>query len=502
MLSRVFVCLRSLRQGRSWASLNRCWLGAGVALAIFFNAQPGLAASDLQLPDLGDAGGGVISPAQEYELGQKVLRIYRSNLPISSDPFYEVYLAQLLQRIVTYSPLQDKRLEILVIDNPTLNAFAAPGGIVGVNTGTFLIANTEPELASILSHELAHLSQRHYVRGQQKQATNAIASVAGILGGIILGAAAGADAGMAAITAVQAGALDARLRFSRELEQEADRIGMQTLVAAGYDAHAMPDMFEIMQNNSRYRTKVPEFLLTHPLTESRIADSKARAQQYPRRPPTPDVEFQILRARAMFAREENAQFAVKRFSEELKGNTLPSLTARYGLALALIKADQPAKAHQVVEELAKDYPNLAAITVARADVAAASRDLPRAIDILQTARKAEPHNHIYAIRLAELLMEAIRYPECEKLLTEHIKQQPKSAYTWYLLAEVHGLAGHILELHKARAEYFILHGIYDKAEIQLRNALRLVGENFQGRSRIEQRLIDVKTLQREKLDRA
>ncbi len=442
-----------------------------------------------------------MTPAQEYELGQKVLRMYRSNLPLSEDPFYEVYLEKLLQRIVIASPLKDKRIELLVIADRNLNAFAAPGGIVGVNTGTFLIANNEAELASILSHELAHLSQRHFVRTQQNQATNAMLSAAGILGSIILGAAAGADAGMAGITAVQAGSMQARLTFSREMEQEADRIGMETLVAAGYDAQAMPAMFEVMQTNSRYRTKVPEFLLTHPLTESRISDSKNRADHYPRRPPSKDVDFQILRARVILENEDSPQFAVKRFTEELKGNTLSSLSARYGLAIALTKANEPEKAQLVVQELDKDYPNMTAIIVAKADIEAKKQHFEQAVIILQNALKTQSGNHILTIRLAELLMESGRYAECEKLLIAHAKLNPKNPYTWYLLAEIHGLAGHILEVHKARAEYFILHGIYDKAEIQLRNALKLMGDDFQGRARIEQRLIDVKNLQREKIGR-
>ena len=471
----------------------------GALLACSLALTQAVGADELQIPDLGDAGGGMMSPAEEYELGQKVLRIYRSNLPISNDPFYEVYLESLLQKLVTYSAVKDKRLELLVIDDKNLNAFAAPGGIVGVNTGTFLIAQTEAQLASILSHELAHLSQRHFIRTQQKQAKANMAGLVGMIGGIILGATAGPDAGMAAITASQAGVLDARLRFSRDMEQEADRIGMETLVLSGYPAGAMPEMFEVMQNNSRYRTRVPEFLLTHPLTENRIADSRSRADRYPKRPPSPDVDFQIAKARALLHTEENPQFAVKRFSEELKGTTLSSLTARYGLLLALIQTNQADKAKSVLVELQKDYPALQALTVAQADIAAKNNQSAQAIEILRTALKTQPNNQLYTIRLAELLMENSLYPECEKLLQEYVKIKPKNAYSWYLLAEVHGLAGHILDVHKARAEYFILHGIYDKAEIQLRNALKLVGNDFHGRARLEQRLIDVKTMQKEKL---
>jgi beta-barrel assembly-enhancing protease len=457
-------------------------------------------AQELQLPELGDAGAGMMSPAEEYELGQKVLRMYRSSLPISNDPYYEVYLENLLARLAPYSALKDKRLELLVIEHSSLNAFAAPGGIVGVNTGTFLIAQTEAQLASILAHELAHLSQRHFIRNQQQQKIAGMGVLAGVLGGILLGAASGnSDVAVAAISASQAGALQARLRFSRDMEQEADRIGMETLVSAGYDPNAMPEMFEVMHSNGRFRTKVPEFLLTHPLTESRISDSRARAERYPKRPPSPDEDFQIAKARAILAHEESPSFAVKRFSEELKGTVLSSLTARYGLMQAHIKANQPDKAAAVLNELQKDYPRLRALIVAQADIAEKRQQPAEAMAVLQNALKTQPNDHLMTIRLAELYMAHSRYSECEALLIQHVKLRPKSAYAWYLLAEVHGLAGHILDVHKARAEYFILHGIYDKAEIQLRNALKLLGDDFQARARVEQRLIDVKAMQREKL---
>lgn len=484
----------------AWLSLAS-WFTLAACLSLAHN--PAWAKSDVRLPDLGDPSGGMLTPAQEYELGQKILRMFRSNMPLSEDPFYEVYLEALINKIVLASPLEDKRLELLVIKNPTLNAFAAPGGIVGVNTGIFLVANTEAQLASILSHELAHLSQRHFVRSQANQANNSMLAAAGLIGSIILGATAGADAGIAAATAVQAGTLQSQLRFSREMEQEADRIGMETLVAAKYDAQAMPDMFEVMQNNSRYRTKVPEFLLTHPLTLNRISDAKARADQYPRKPPSAstDTDFQFLRARALLENEESPQFAVKRFVNEIKGTSLTPLTAHYGLLLAYIKTGEIEKARTELAYFEKDYSQHTAIIVAKADIEAKNQALDNAIQQLRTALNTQPKNHILTLRLAELFMEAGRYTECEQLLTEHTKIKPKNPYTWYLLAEVHGLAGHILEVHKARAEYFILHGIYDKAEIQLRNAIQLMGDNFQARARLEQRLIDVKNLQKEKLGR-
>ncbi len=455
------------------------------------------ATTDLQLPSLGENSAGLISPTEEYALGQELLRLYRASLPTSQDPFLETYLAELLQRVATYSELADKRLELIVLDSPTLNAFAAPGGIVGVNTGTFLTALNEHQLASILAHELAHLSQRHYARRLQQQKASNTMGLAALLASLMVVAAGNGDAGLAAIPAIQAATIESALRFSRDMEIEADRIGMSTLAVAGFDPYAMPGMFEQMLKATRYRTKVPEFLLTHPVTESRIADSSGRAQKYPQKHVEYDQNYQLMRARVIFHFENSPTRAGKRFADEIgRYQTMSPLTAHYGLVLARTGSGDLAGARSALAELKTMTTNPIALAVAEADIAVKEQQWDQAIALLRQALTHQPNNHPLNVRLAEILMEAGRYPQCEALLIEHVKRQPNNAYVWYLLAEVHGLAGHILDVHKARAEYFLLKGIYNKAEIQLRNALRLIDEqDFQTRAKIEQRLLDVRKLQ-------
>lgn len=453
--------------------------------------------SELQLPSLGENSAGLISPSEEYALGQELIRLYRASLPTSQDPFIESYLVELLQRVSTYSELQDKRLELIVLDSPSLNAFAAPGGIVGVNTGTFLTAQNEHQLASILAHELAHLSQRHYARRLQQEKATSTIGLAALLASLMVVAAGNSDAGMAAIPAIQAAAIESSLRFSRDMEIEADRIGMQNLVYSGFDPYAMPGMFEQMLKTTRYRSKVPEFLLTHPVTESRIADSASRAQKFPQKHVDYDKNYQLMRARVMMRFESSPAQAVKRFVNEIDVyQTMSPLTAHYGLVLARIQAGDVEGAREALKRLNALTDNPVVLAVAEADIAAKEQNWDSATASLRTALARQPNNHPLNVRLAEILMEAGRYPQCEAVLMEHVKRHPNNAYVWYLLAEVHGLAGHILDVHKARAEYFILKGIYGKAEIQLRNALRLIDEkDFQARAKIEQRLMDVRKLQ-------
>ncbi len=459
-------------------------------------AAPALAqSSNIELPKLGDASSAIVSPAKEYELGQTWLRLYRSRVPTSSDPLINEYLERLLHKLSLYSQLEDRRLELILVKNPSMNAFAVPGGVVGVHTGLFLYAESEHQLASVLSHELAHLSQRHFARGVEKQKEATIPTMAALLASLVLAATAGGDAGLAALTATQAAALDTRLRFSRQNEQEADRIGMLTMVGAGMDPHAVPEMFESMLRSTRYSRRPPEFLLTHPVTESRIADSRNRANKYATKQYTDNLDFHLMRARALMLHEQTPQAAVKRFNSELEGDSLSREASRYGLVLALTATGQFDQARETLQPLLTQSPNNVIYQVTAADVEIAAENYEGALDIIQTQLKRYPSSHPLTIRLAETLMHAGKYTQSEQILEDYSLQRPKDDYVWYLLAEVHGLAGNILGVHRARAEYFILNGIYDKAQKQINNGLKLAKGNFQMTALLQQRLKDVRKMQ-------
>jgi predicted Zn-dependent protease len=457
--------------------------------------QPSLAASDLKIPDLGGAGSSVITPAQERQLGEAWLRLFRGQVPTSSDPFVQVYVEQLLQQLSLHSDLNHRQLELIVVKSPQLNAFAVPGGIIGVNTGLFLFAQNEQQLASVLAHELAHLSQRHYARRLESEKNSMIPNMAALLAGMVIAATAGGEAGAAAITAAQAGALDKRLRFSRQMEQEADRIGMKIMADAQMDPYAMSEMFEVMLRTTRYSRRPPEFLLSHPVTESRVADARVRADRYPRRQHTSDLWFHLVRARVVLAHEKNSQLAVRRFTDEMNGNTPSREGARYGLALALTKTGELDRAEETLAPLIEADPHNAAYVAAAADIEASRERYDRALTILRDALKHNPGSHPLNTRYAELLMASGQYNLGESVLEKHVKRRPNDPYIWYLLAETHGLAGNILQVHKARAEYFLLVGLFDKAEIQLKNALALLEEDDRhDKARITERLKDVKEL--------
>lgn len=470
---------------------------ASILIAAIFQAgNAGAAQSNgVVLPELGDSTSSTFSSQQEYELGRAWLKMFRSQVKTVSDPLLQDYVEYLVYKLASYSQLKDRRLEVVVIDNPTINAFAVPGGVVGLHNGAFLSADNEAQLASILGHELAHLSQRHFARGVEQQQRSAIPTMAGMLGALVLAATSRGDAGMAAMAATQAAAQQNQLRFSRENEQEADRIGMETLEKADYDPNAFASMFENMLAANRYAGRnPPEFLLTHPLTESRVSDARNRAREYPRKVYVDNLDFQLMRARVEVQLANNNSEALKKFKARLKGQSRNLEADRYGLALAYAQAGQFKEAReQLAPLLQKDSRRMAyVVSDAQFDIAAGESE--RAIEKLQAQLRVNPGNYPLAMTYADALLKSNQPQLAEAVLQEQVKLRPTDPTVWYELAETHGLAGNILGVHQARAEYFVLNGVLDKAEQQLNYALKLVQNDSITSTKIEERIRQIKTL--------
>ena len=444
--------------------------------------------AEVELPTLGDTSSALVSPAQEKILGQRYLKLYRSQVPTSSDPLVISYLEQLINQLAPFSQLDDKRIDLVVVKNDSLNAFAIPGGVMGVHTGVFNYAKSENQLSAIIAHEMGHLSQRHYARMLEQQKNSTLPMLAGMIAGLALMANNHSDSGMAAIMGTQAALQSSALRFSRENEQEADRIGMQTMIAASLDPYAASDMFEEMLHASGGSRRPPEYLLTHPVTERRVADARNRAMQFPRKAYPDNIEFQLMRSRVRVELEQTPQLAVKRFKSELEGDSPSPEASRYGLALAYSATGQFDAARTTLQPLLEKDPARITYLIMSADIDIASERYKPALELLDTQLKLNPDNYPLTIRYAEALMKAGLYARSAELLQRYSRKRNNDDYVWYLLAEVDGLNGHILGVHEARAEYFIANGIYDKAQVQLRNALRLAKGNFQRSSILEERL--------------
>lgn len=446
------------------------------------------------LPDLGDVSASPYSVQQEHQLGRAWLMMFRAQADTLTDPLLQDYVENLLYRLAANSELKDRRLETVLVDNNTINAFAVPGGVIGVHSGLFLSADNEAQFGGVLAHELAHLSQRHFSRSLDKAREATLPTLAGLLAGVILAATTHSDAGIAAITASQAAALENRLRFSRQHEQEADRIGMETLAKSNMDPNGIPSMFENMNERVRYaRSKPPEFLLTHPLTDSRISDSKNRARQYPRQVYTDNLNFQLMRARVAVHHSNKPEDLLSRW-EDTQG---PNGEAhRYGRTLALLKLERWADARASLAVLLAEDPGRIAYQCAQGRLLMGEKRYREAIEFLRSRLALSPDNYPLTMLLADALQQAGQVNDADDLLTDFSDVRPDDPALWYQLAEVRGLARNILGVHRARAEYFILVGQFERASAQLRYAYRLTGDNAVLQGRIRQRLRDIDELKK------
>lgn len=446
-------------------------------------ALPGTAS---ELPSLGDASSAIVSPQQEHQLGRAWLSLLRGQVSQLSDPQLKDFVESSVYRLGETSQVQDRRLEFVLLDSPQINAFAAPGGIIGVNGGLFLYAQTEAEYASVMAHELAHLSQRHFARGVEAQQRMQLPVMAAMLAGIVAAAAGAGDVGIAAIASTQAAAIQEQRRFSRQNEQEADRIGLVNLEKAGYDPRAMPSMFERLMRQYRYDRKPPEFLLTHPVSESRIADTRNRAEQFNSGGTEDSVRYQLMRARVQLIYEDTPGLAGKRFRAMLEEN--PKLeAARYGLALAQIKSGQLKQARESLQPLLQNSPNNIAYNLAQVELDIAARQLADAQSRVERLQRLYPSNYPLHQAGIDLLMKQGRSQDAERALDALLKDRPKDPDIWYQVAEVRGLTGNTIGLHQARAEFFALVGDFDQAIEQLDFAKRRATNNFQLASRIDAR---------------
>lgn len=447
------------------------------------------------LPSLGDSSSSIVSPEQEFQLGRAWLSLVRSQVPQLNDPQLKDFVESSVYRLAETSDLHDHRLVFILIKDPQINAFAAPGGVIGVNGGLFLYAQTEAEYAAVLAHELGHLIQRHYARGLQAQQQMQIPVMAAMLAGIVAAAAGAGDVGMATIMGTQAAAIQNQLRFSRQNEQEADRVGVVNLERAGYDPRAMPNMFERMARQYRYDKKPPEFLLTHPVTESRIADTRNRAEQFGAKGREDTLQYQLMRARVQLTFEETPGIAGKRFRAMLEDD--PTMdAARYGLALAQIKNGQLNEARDSLATLLKKDANNISYNLAQVDLDITANRLPDAKARVDKLLTQFPDSYPLQQSRIDLLLKQGQAPQAQKALEELLKARPNDPDVWYQVAEVRGQAGDIIGLHQARAEYFALMADFDQALEQLDFAKRRAVNNFPLASRIDARQKELMEQQR------
>ncbi|MBE0506494.1 MAG: M48 family metallopeptidase [Marinospirillum sp.] len=433
-------------------------------LLAFFPLQS-ITAEAPDLPSLGLTSSFEVSTHQERLLGQGWLRQFRGQTQLYHDPLVQNYTEQLIQHLATWNrSLEQKLLDVLLVDQRQLNAFAVPGGIVGINTGLFVFATYEDEFASVAAHELAHISQRHFARRVESAKGAQWATMAGLLAGILVASQGHADAGVAAIAGTQAAAIQSQLAWSRSYEQEADRIGMETLVAAGYPAEAMPRMFAQMQRLASLSGRPPEFLLTHPLTESRIADAQSRADQMQAETsPRQSRDYELIRTRIIFHTIRNSTDAMTLFDRQ------PGSDAAQHYAAALLarsEGDLPTSLARL-EQLVAAEPDWLLARYLLVEELVKQQRWEQAKDQLQELLLFAPTYYPAHFLQAEMHMQQQQWDAARRILHALSSTRPNDPQVWYQLAEAAGKADRQIQLHQARAEFFQLTGRFRQAFSQL-----------------------------------
>lgn len=463
----------------------------GLVLLVFFSGNTKLYAhQETALPDLGDSSGALISPAQELALGQNFMRQAIHQLKFSDDPELVQYIRGVGNRIAAQSDRIRHPFSFYIVDNPALNAFAVPGGFIVVNTGLILTTESEDELASVLAHEIAHINQRHIPRMMVAREKGVGASMLGILAALLLFQAGETQAGTAAIALSTAGSAQNQINFTRAHEEEADRLGIELLVKAGYDAQAMPRFFKKMLNWSRlYDTNLPEFLRTHPLTTRRIAETQDRADRYKGKKSRQSSAFHHIRAKIRAQSEEVARTAVARFASNLDQKRYFNRNAEeYGYAIALTRDQQYDKARTVIDQLRGRKPGQINYQIIEVENELQAGKTELAVKLIQTAYKKAPTNTALQNSYIETLVTAKKPKKAIRILKFTIKQRPGDAALYKMLSQAAGSIGDKFTSHQALAEYHYLTGSPFKAVRQFQLAIKFAGDNKYLKAGLEARI--------------
>lgn len=450
------------------SALKVLWLA--IVLSFFF-AQNIYAEN---LPDIGDTAGRILTPEDERRIGEQFFRQLQQNATIIEDAEINQYIQSLGLSLVSNSDDPFQAYRFFMVDNNTVNAFAAPGGYIGIHSGLMFATRNEGELASVFAHEIAHITQRHIARAIEAQSKAAPLNTAALLAAILLGAAGNGQAASAAVATSVAGSAQRSINFTRANEKEADRTGITILARSGINPSAMPDFFGRLEQVSRVnQSSLPEFLRTHPVTQSRIADSRARADQYEDSGRKDSEYFQLIKARLRVLLASDKQAVLKQLQSE---NEKPesSLATQYGLALALSQTGQYKNARELLKKLLAKSPDNIHLTNALARVEMNDGNDELATKLLADNFELYPHNHAVTLNYAEALLLNNKPLKAQRLLREHTRRSSQqSANTYKLLAEALGKTNSTIEAHESLAEYHYLSGDHDEAINQLEIAAKL-----------------------------
>jgi len=479
---------RNLRTTRDRSLLAACFV-----MALSWSVAGVRAMERDELPDFGDSAGAIISPAQEKQLGEGFMRQMRRYAPVVTDEEVEDYIQNLGMSLGELSGYYGD-FTFFMLDARGINAFAVPGGFIGVHTALILQSHSESEVASVLAHEIVHLTQRHTARMIEQQQRNSIPAMAALLGAVAL-AMVNPEAGLGALTAVQAVGAQSRINFTRTNEREADRIGIQLLYEAGYNTGAMADFFQRLQTASRYTDPafIPEYLRTHPVTVNRIAEAKERSERLGSAAIYEDsYEYYLIRTKLDVHAAADPARAKQFYKDALReGGSIHETIARYGYVLALTAASDFETARIEVAKLLLESPNILAFRLAAAKLELRAGNIPAALEHYAIAYRDDPKSRAAAYGYANMLTLAGRPDEAKKHLRGHGLSDRRDPRFFKLLAEAENDLGQTANSHFSLSEYYRSLGELRLAVQQLRLAQETPDVSNYQRLRIDARMDEI-----------
>ncbi len=422
------------------------------------------------LPDMGSSASRTLNKAEERELGETIMQdIYRS-MPVVDDPYIQYYIQQLGNWLVSFSPDKGEKYTFFLVSDPTINAFALPGGYIGINSGLFLQTQSESELAAVLAHEIAHVSQRHIARMFEKAEQMSLPTLAAIVGSIAVAAAADPQLGSGLLAGTLAGSQQMYIDMTRHNEEEADRVGIDILAQAEFNPQGMPDFFGRMGQANRFNddpSAVPEFLRTHPVTSNRMADAQNRVAKYPAPHLREDLAYRLIKERIRVQTHAPSQL-IPTYKANLGGHP----AVRYGYALALAQERDTADAIRELDVLLAKNPDNVLYRMAKADILMQRKEYPEALPIAYETWRIYPNNEAILYDLANMYLIAGQPLQAKEVLTDYLKKKRASNLQLYqLLARTYRELNQQKPALLAQADYYTEIGNYRGAIQQLRKAL-------------------------------
>lgn len=450
----------------------------------------GVVQAQQNLPDMGEPADNVLSPTQEKELGRQFMSQIRANLPLQNDTQINEYIQYLGNRLAASA--QSRHLtayNFFILDDKGINAFAIPGGYVGVNAGLIDAMTREEQLAGVLAHEVAHLTQRHHARAFESAGKNRMSTAAAILAAIIIGTSS-PEAGQAALAAGLAISQQSAINYTRAHEYEADRIGIQILSKANYDPEAIAETFEIMRRKNSINSSgiQIEYLRTHPLDSNRIAEARSRAGQLPA--PTGEIrqiDFKIIQARLKVVASRDDSRLQSEYKAQFDSNN--SAAAGYALAMLAIKSKKFELAEGYSQKLNSRYPDNPYLQLLAGQIAFGKGELAKSEAVYEQLLSIYPSRFSIVEQYSEQLVSQRKLQKTRRLI-RHYQRSNTNPHNraWRILANVQEKLGDRSGSHESLAQFFYHYGYLASAEGQIKMALREVDTGSQDELRLRARL--------------